>query len=168
MNSKDTTPPASTFSTPIDDRYFEDYVPGAVHRFGEMRVTAQEIIEFARRYDPQDFHTDPAKAADTQFGGLIASGWMTCGMMMRMYSEHYLTHNASLASPGIDELRWLEPVRPDDVLSTRVTIVEARRSASKPDRGLVRSKIEVLNQHDRVVLSMLAMNLIGCRTPAAA
>ena len=87
---------------------------------------------------------------------------------MRMYSEHYLTHNASLASPGIDELRWLEPVRPDDVLSTRVTIVEARRSASKPDRGLVRSKIEVLNQHDRVVLSMLAMNLIGCRTPAAA
>ena len=168
MNSKDTTPPASTFSTPIDDRYFEDYVPGAVHRFGEMRVTAQEIIEFAHRYDPQDFHTDPAKAADTQFGGLIASGWMTCGMMMRMYSEHYLTHNASLASPGIDELRWLEPVRPDDVLSTRVTIVEARRSASKPDRGLVRSKIEVLNQHDRVVLSMLAMNRIGCRTPAAA
>ena len=168
MNSKDTTPPASTFSTPIDDRYFEDYVPGDVHRFGEMRVTEQEIIEFARRYDPQDFHTDPVKAADTQFGGLIASGWMTCGMMMRMYSEHYLTHNASLASPGIDELRWLEPVRPDDVLSTRVTIVEARRSASKPDRGLVRSKIEVLNQHDRVVLSMLAMNLIGCRTPAAA
>ena len=168
MNPTDTAPLMSTFPTPIGDRYFEDYVPGAVHRFGEMRVTEQEIVDFARRYDPQDFHTDPAKAADTQFDGLIASGSMTCGMMMRMYSEHYLTHNASLASPGIDELRWLEPVRPDDVLSTRVTIVEARRSASKPDRGLVRSKIEVLNQHDRVVLSMLAMNLVGCRPPAAA
>ena len=107
MNPTDTAPLTSTFPTPIGDRYFEDYVPGAVHRFGEMRVTEQEIVDFARRYDPQDFHTDPAKAADTQFGGLIASGWMTCGMMMRMYSEHYLTHNASLASPGIDELRWL-------------------------------------------------------------
>ena len=159
--------PYDHFASPIDDRYFEDYVPGAVHRFGEIRVTAQDIIDFARRYDPQDFHTDPEKAAQTIFGGIIASGWMTGSLMMRMYSEHYLTHNASLASPGIDELRWLEPVRPDDVLSTRVTIVEARRSASKPDRGLVRSKIEVLNQHDRVVLSMLAMNLVGCRKPGA-
>lgn len=157
---------ADAFSSPIDQRYFEDYVPGAVHRFGEMRVTEDEIIEFARRYDPQDFHTNPVRAADTMFGGLIASGWMTCGMMMRMYAEHYLTHNASLASPGVDELRWLQPVRPGDVLSLRVSVIEARRSRSKPDRGLVRSRIEVLNQHDELVLSMLAMNLIGCREPS--
>ncbi|MCK2089655.1 MaoC family dehydratase [Thauera aromatica] len=157
-------PRAGAFATPIDDRYFEDYLPGAVHRFGEMRVSEREIIEFARRYDPQDFHTDPAKAADTMFGGLIASGWMTCGLMMRMYAEHYLSANASLSSPGLDELRWLVPVRPDDVLSTRVTVIEARRSASKPDRGIVRSKIEVLNQRGEVVLSMLAINLVGCRT----
>lgn len=154
---------SDTFSSPIDQRYFEDYLPCAVHRFGEMHVTEDEIIEFARRYDPQDFHTDPERAAGTTFGGLIASGWMTCGMMMRMYSEHYLTHNASLASPGVDELRWLQPVRPGDVLSLRVTVVEARRSRSKPDRGLVRSRIEVLNQRDEVVLSMLAMNMVGCR-----
>jgi len=156
---------ADAFTSPIDQRYFEDYVPGAVHRCGEMRVTEEEIIAFARRYDPQDFHTDPARAAGTMFGGLIASGWMTCGMMMRMFAEHYLTHNASLASPGVDELRWLQPVRPGDVLSLRVTVVEARRSKSKPDRGLVRSRIEVLNQRDEVVLSMLAMNMVGCREP---
>lgn len=165
MDSTTTPLRADAFTSPIDQRYFEDYVPGAVHRFGEMRVTEEEITEFARRYDPQDFHTDPVRAADTVFGGLIASGWMTCGMMMRMYAEHYLTHNASLASPGVDELRWLQPVRPGDSLSLRVTVVEARRSRSKPDRGLVRSRIEVLNQRDEVVLSMLAMNLMGCREP---
>jgi acyl dehydratase len=152
------------FANPIDDRYFEDYIPGSVHCFGEAAVTEDEIIAFARRYDPQDFHTDPAKAAHTRFGGLIASGWMTCGMMMRLYTGHYLTRNASLASPGIDELRWLAPVRPGDVLSCRVTVLEARRSASKPDRGIVRSKIEVLNQTGAAVMTMLAMNLISCRS----
>lgn len=154
-------------TVPIKERYFEDYQVGETFEYGEHLVTEEEIVEFAKRYDPQPFHVDRNAAAESIFGGLIASGWMTCGMMMRMYSEHYLTHNASLASPGIDELRWLEPVRPDDVLSTRVSILEARRSVSKPDRGLVRSRIEVLNQHDRVVLSMLAMNLVGCRKPGA-
>lgn len=167
MNQEPTRHRCDSFDSPIDERYFEDYIPGMVHRFGEQRVTAQDIVDFARRYDPQDFHTDPAKAAETVFGGLIASGWMTGSLMMRMYADHYLTHNASLASPGIDELRWPMPVRPDDVLSARVTILEARRSASKPDRGIVRSKIEVLNQRDEVVMSMLALNMIGCRNTIA-
>ena len=156
----------SRFTSPIDDRWFEDYVAGAVHEFGSIAVGEQEIVEFARRYDPQGIHTDAAQAAASPFGGLIASGWLTCGLMMRMYTEHYLSANASLASPGIDLLRWPAPVRPGDVLRTRVTIVEARRSKTKPDRGLVRSAIEVLNQRGEVVMTMTAMNLIGCRCAA--
>ena len=154
---------SAEFSTPIDDRYFEDYVPGASFVFGEFAVSAEDIVDFGRRYDPQDFHTDAAAAAKTRFGGLIASGWQTAAMMMRMYCEHYLSKNASLASPGVDELRWTQPVRPGDRLSLRVTVAEARRSTSKPDRGLIRSAIEVQNQNGEVVMTMTAMNLIGCR-----
>lgn len=155
---------STRFATPIDDRYFEDYQPGAVFQFGEIAVTAEEIMDFGRRYDPQDFHTDVAAAEKTRFGGLIASGWQTSAMMMRMFCEHYLSKNASLSSPGIDELRWTKPVRPGDRLSCRITVAEARRSTSKPDRGLVRSAIEVINQDGEVVMTMLAMNLISCRS----
>jgi acyl dehydratase len=166
--SQDVAGTSAGFVSAIDDRYFEDYVPGSLHEFGDIAVDAAEIIEFAQRYDPQDFHTDPEAAAKSRFGGLIASGWQTCGLMMRLYSDHYLTKNASLASPGIDELRWLLPVRPGDTLSMRVTVAEARRSKSKPDRGLVRSAIEVLNQRGEIVMTMLAMNLIACRNHADA
>lgn len=156
-------PTLSEFFCPIDDRYLEDYVQGAVYRFGEIAVTSEEVVEFGKRYDPQDFHTDPEAAAKSRFGGLIASGWQTCAMMMRLFCDHYLSKNASLSSPGVDELRWLAPVRPGDVLSLRVTVTETRRSASKPDRGLLRSAIEVLNQRDEVVMTMAAMNLVTCR-----
>lgn len=151
------------FASPIDDRFFEDYIPGSVHEFGEVAVTEREIVEFARLYDPQDLHTDPVKAARTRFGGLIASGLLTCGLMMRMFAEHYLTRNAHLSSPGLDEVRWPAPVRPGDTLSTRVTVLEARRSSSRPDRGIVRSRIEVLNQRDEAVMSVIATNLVACR-----
>ena len=154
-----------TFASPITDRWFEDYVPGAVHEFGSIAVEEEEVIAFAKRYDPQDFHTDPAVAKDTIFGGLIASGWQTCGLMMRLYAENYLTKCASLASPGVDELRWLRPVRPGDHLSVRVTVMDAVPSRSKPDRGVVTSFIEVLNQRTEVVLSMRALNMIARRTP---
>jgi acyl dehydratase len=167
MNEDRNAPAPGKFNSAIDDRYLEDYVPGGVHEFGEMLVTEQEIVEFARRYDPQDFHTDPVRAAGSRFGGLIASGWLTCALMMRMFSDHYLTRNASLSSPGLDEVRWLAPVRPGDVLHSRVTVLEARRSSSKPDRGILRSKIEVLNQRGEVVMTMLAMNLIACRAAPA-
>lgn len=152
-----------TFSTPITDRYFEDYVPGSIHEFGSILVDQDEVISFAKRYDPQDFHTDPEAAKQTIFGGLIASGWQTAGLMMRLYADHYLSKVASLSSPGVDELRWKHPVRPGDELSLRVTVTEARRSNSKPDRGIVRSFIEVLNQNNEVVLSMSALNLLLCR-----
>jgi acyl dehydratase len=153
----------SQFATPVDDRYFEDYIAGDIHEFGSIAVTGDEIVEFASRYDPQPFHTDRDAARNTEFGGLIASGWQTAGWMMRLVVEHFLSHVASLASPGVDELRWTKPVRPGDTLSVRATIVETRPSASKPDRGLVRTRFEVLNQRGEVVMSAKAMNLLKRR-----
>jgi acyl dehydratase len=157
-----------TFTAPIDERYFEDYVAGSVHEFGSILVKKEDVISFAQRFDPQVFHTDPEAAQDTIFGGLIASGWHTAALMMRMYADHYLSHVASLGSPGVDELRWLEPVRPGDELSLRVTVLETRRSRSRPDRGIVRSFIEVMNQNNRVVMSMTAVNFFLCRAEASA
>ena len=158
-----TQKPLMAFSHPIDDRYFEDYVEGDVHTFGGIAVEADEIIAFAKRFDPQRFHIDPVAAKETPFGGLIASGWHTAGLMMRLYVEHYLTHVASLASPGLDELRWLKPVRPGDLLSVRVTVLKATPSKSKPDRGVVTSFIEVFNQAEDVVMTLKAVNMIARR-----
>ena len=155
------------FRVPIDDRYFEDYRPAAVYEYGYLSVTEAEILEFARRFDPQPIHTDPEFAAAGPFGGLIASGWHTASMMMRLFADHYLSRVASLASPGIDELRWPAPVRPGDQLRLRTTIVEARLSRSRPDRGLVRTQGELLNSGDQIVLSLVAMNLLGRREPGS-
>jgi acyl dehydratase len=148
----------------IDDRYFEDYVEGDVHRFGSITVEADEVIAFAKRFDPQVFHTDPEAAKRTAFGGLIASGWHTAGLMMRLYVEHYLTRVASLASPGLDELRWLKPVHPGDSLSVRVTVLKATPSKSKPDRGAVTSFIEVFNQAEEMVMTLRCVNIIARRS----
>jgi acyl dehydratase len=144
-------------------RWFEDYRDGLVLEFGAVHVDEAEVVEFARRYDPQPFHVDAGAAAQGDFGGLIASGWHTGSLMMRLLVDHYLAPASSLGSPGIDELRWLAPVRPGDTLSVRVTVIEVRRSQSKPDRGLVRSLIEVLNQRRDVVMRMKALNLVRCR-----
>ncbi len=148
---------------PIADRWFEDFAAGEVCEFGEIAVTEAEIIDFARRFDPQPLHVDPEAAARGAFAGLIASGWHTAGLMMRLFVDHFLPGNASLASPGIDELRWTRPVRPGDVLRLRVTVLEATRSRSRPDRGMLRSHVEVLNQHGEVVMSLKPMNLLRCR-----
>jgi acyl dehydratase len=151
------------FATPIESRYFEDYVDGSVHEFGSIGVSEADIVAFARRYDPQPFHTDPAASTATPFGGVIASGWHTASLMMRMVADHYLSRVASLASPGVDELRWTPPVRPGDTLSVRATVMDARRSRSKPDRGIVRTLFEVLNQRGEVVMSVKAMNMLRTR-----
>jgi acyl dehydratase len=135
------------FTAPIGDRYFEDYQTGTVYEYGYVEVTEAEILAFARRFDPQPIHVDAAFAAAGPFGGLIASGWHTGAIFMRMFADHYVTRVASLASPGIDELRWPAP-------------------RSKPDRGLVRTRGELLNQDDRAVLSLIAMNLFGLRDAA--
>jgi acyl dehydratase len=160
--------PAQDPSEPIDPRHFEDYVPGTVVEVGPIAVTEAEVIDFGRRFDPQPFHVDPAQAARGPFGGLIASGWHTGSLMMRLLVDHFLPRTAGLGSPGLDELRWLAPVRPGDALSLRITVLEANRSRSKPDRGLVRTLIEVLNQRREVVMTVKAMTLIRCRTAAAA
>jgi acyl dehydratase len=151
---------------PIDDRWFEDYVPGEVYEYGSITLDAADIIEFAGRWDPQPMHTDPQAAAQGEFGGLIASGWQTVAAMMRLLVDNFLSQVASIASPGIDELRWRRPVRPGDELHIRVLILEATRSRSRPDRGMVRTLLEVLNQHGEVVMSLKAMNLMRCRPTA--
>ena len=155
-----------SFEHAIDDRYFEDYVEGSVHDCGSIAVEANEVVAFAKRFDPQSIHTDPEAAKRGPFGGLIASGWHTCGLMMRLYVEHYLTHVASLASPGLDELRWLEPVRPGDRLSLRVTVLKATPSKSKPDRGAVTSFVEMLNQTGVAVMTFRVVNIIARRRAA--
>ena len=156
--------PPTDFAEPPEDRYFEDYTPGAVFEFGEILVCEAEIIEFASRYDPQYIHVDREAAASGPYSGLIASGWQTATVMMRLLVARFLPKAASLGSPGIDELRWLRPVRPGDALRIRVTVLEATRSRSKPDRGMVRTLVEVLNQHGEIVMSMKPMNIFGCRT----
>ncbi len=154
------------FTVPLSQRYFEDYTPGAVFEFGATTVTEQEVVSFATAYDPQSFHIDRDAAAHSMFGGLIASGWHTAAMTMRMLVDHYLSSVASLASPGIDELRWLAPVRPGDALRVRVRVDDARRSRSRSDRGVVTSSISVLNQNEVVVMTLKAVNLLLTR-PAA-
>jgi acyl dehydratase len=156
------------FPVPLAERWFEDFVPGAVHEFGHAEIGENEIIDFARRFDPQPMHLEPEAAARGPFAGLIASGWHTAAIMMRLFVDHFLPGHASLASPGADELRWTLPVRPGDALRLRVTVLEAVRSRSKPDRGMIRTSIEVLNQHDAVVMTLKPMNLLRCRPPASA
>jgi len=148
---------------PLKERYFEDYRKGEVAEIGEYLITREEIVDFARRYDPQPFHLDEDAARDSMFGGLVASGWMTCGVLMRMLVDHFVSPVASMGSPGIDELRWLKPVRPGDRLRARVTVTDLRRSSSKPDRGVIHFHQEAINQHDEVVLSMRGMGMYKCR-----
>jgi acyl dehydratase len=152
----------------VDQRHFEDYPAGSVVQYGPIVVDQAEVIDFARRYDPQEFHVDPERAARGPFGGVIASGWHTAAMMMRVLVDRFLPRAAGLGSPGMDELRWPAPVRPGDHLYVRITVVEARRSASKPDRGLVRILIEVIKDDSVVVMSVKAMTLMRCRSPGTA
>jgi acyl dehydratase len=146
--------------------YFEDHVVGSVFQFGSILVEEEEMIAFAKKYDPQSFHMDPEAAKKTAFGGLVASGWHTGSVSMRLIVEHRLSHVANFGSPGIDEVRWWKPVRPGDTLSVRLTIIETRRSQSKPDRGIVRSSIEVLNQSGEAVMTWKGTNIVLCRNPA--
>ena len=153
----------STFTTPPDDRYFEDYVPGSVHEFGSIVVDEQEVLDFGRRFVPLSYHIDKEAAKQSIYGGLIASGWHTAALMMRTYTENYLSQVANLGSPGGDELRWDKPVFPGDELSVRATVLEARRSESRPDRGIVRTFVEVLNQKREVVMSIKMVNFVRGR-----
>ncbi len=143
--------------------YLEDFAPGQVRESPLRALTKDEIIAFARVYDPQPFHIDEDAARHSAFGGLIASGWQTVGVMMRLMWDTFLSETVSLGSPGCDEIRWLKPVRPGDSLRARFTITEVVPSRSKPDRGIVRTFTEMLNQHGDVVMTVRGLGMFGRR-----
>jgi acyl dehydratase len=144
-------------------RYFDDFTPGEIIELGRYTITKESILAFARDFDPQVFHTDEEAAKKTIFGGLIASGWHTGSIAMRLLYDGLIKHTLSLGSPGLDELRWVKPVRPGDTLSARLTVVEMAPSRSKPDRGIVRTLIEMSNQHGEIVLTIKGLSLLGRR-----
>ncbi|MFL6829689.1 MAG: MaoC family dehydratase [Sphingomicrobium sp.] len=147
-------------------RYFEDLEVGAETYFGSYEVTREEILEFARKYDPQPFHLSDEEAAKTHFGRLAASGWHTCAMTMAVIARHVVKHEqAGLGSPGIDELRWKRPVYPGDTLHVRGEIIETRPSQSRPEMGSFRSRMTVSNQDDETVMTFVSIVLIR-RRPA--
>jgi acyl dehydratase len=145
--------------------YLEDFKVGDSYRFGAHTFTRDEMIGFARQYDPQPFHVDEAAAAHSIYGGLIASGWQTVGVTFRLAVEGLIHRVASMGSPGVDEVRWLRPVRPGDTITASGEVLEVRPSASKPDRGVVRVRYEAVNQRGEPVLTMVGVGLFG-RRPA--
>ncbi len=140
----------------MPERYFEDFEAGAVVELGSHTVTEEEIVAFARQWDPQPFHVDPEAARESAFGGLIASGWHTGALWMRMYVDSLLDGTASMGSPGIEELRWLAPVRPGDTLTGRLEVLETTPSQRRPDRGMVRIRAEMVNQDGVTVMALTA------------
>jgi acyl dehydratase len=145
--------------------YFEDFSPGEIAEYGDIEVSAIRIKAFAEQFDPQPFHIDEAAARETMAGGLIASGWHTAAMLMRMNCDHFLNRSASQGSPGIAEVNWLKPVRAGDRLSVRRTTVGARPSASRPELGIVDFSFEVLNQLGEVTMTQKNVMMIR-RRPA--
>ena len=148
-------------------RYFEDFAVavGQTIQLGSHQFTAPSIIAFAREYDPQPMHTDPEQARHSIYGGLIASGWHTAATYIRLLVDGMMGLADSIGSPGVDRLRWLKPVRPGDTLQARITILEATPSRSRPDRGNVRSRGEMVNQAGEVVMDLEAVNFFGRRPP---
>ena len=154
------------FSVSKQDRCFEDYEEGAVYEFAEkVGVSEADIIRFAREFDPQYFHLDPEAAKNSIYKGLIASGGQTIALTFRLYIQNFLPDKASLGSPGMDEVRWLKPLRPGDVLRSRITILSAKPSQSRNDRGTVTSLVETINQNEEVIMSYKAINIMLKRNP---
>ena len=144
-------------------RYLEDFTPGEVIELGERTLTAEAIIAFAREFDPQPFHVDPARAGESVYGGLIASGWHSVGTFMRLMVDSVLNDTISMGSPGVDQVRWLKPVRPGDTLRGRLTVGEITPSRSRPDRGTMRFHGELINQRDEVAMTLDALGIFGRR-----
>ncbi len=135
--------------------YFEDFAPGQIYELGTYPALSEDdIIAFARQWDPQPFHVDPERAKETMWGGVIASGWHTGAIAMRLLVDGLLSRCATQGSPGVDHVRFRRPVRPGDVLSGRQTVLETEPSASRPQMGKVRALTELVNQHGETVVSM--------------
>lgn len=147
--------------------YFDDLEVGVETEFGSYEVTREEVLDFARKYDPQPFHLSDEEAAKTHFGRLAASGWHTCAMTMAVIARHVVdTKQAGLGSPGVDELRWLKPVYPGDTLHVSGEVIEKRPSRSKPEIGSIRSRNTVTNQHGVPIMTFVSIVLMR-RRPAA-
>lgn len=144
-------------------RYLDDFAVGDTFMSPGVTLTESQIVDFALTYDPQPFHLDTQAAAASPYGGLIASGFQTLALGFRLFIQSGMLGESSIGSPGIDELRWLAPVRPGDTLRTVVRVLEVKPSRSKPDRGIARMRYAVLNQRDEEVLTMVAMHLLRCR-----
>ena len=142
-------------------RYLEDFAPGQAFDLGQCRVTQADIVAFARAFDPQPFHVDEHAAADSIYGGIIASGWHTLSLFMRLFVDGLLCDAASLGSPGVDKVRWRHPVRPGDLLRARATVQAVVPSRSRPDRGIVRWAYEMRNQDGAVVMTMEGVGMFG-------
>ncbi len=151
---------------PVKKYYYEDFAVGTTREFGGLSLSKDDIVGFARQYDPQSFHVDEEAAKRSPFGGLIASGWQTAALAMRMWCDAYLLDTASVGSPGIEKLKWTKPVRPGDTLRVRATVLEARPLASKPGIGLVRSRWDVVNQAGDVVMEMEGLSMMRRRNGA--
>jgi acyl dehydratase len=147
---------------------FEDFVTGETVRFGAIPVSQDDIVAYASRYDAQDFHTDPEAAQHSFVGTLIASGWHSCSLLMRLIAEGFLLRSTGMGAPGIDEVKWLRPVKPGDVLSARRTVLETKASRSRPEMGLVRFRFELVNQRDEPVLDQTNWIMFGRRGSGAA
>jgi acyl dehydratase len=146
--------------------HFEDFAPGDTAHYGAYVLTAEELVDFAREFDPQPMHLDPDAAAQSLLGGLAASGWHVCAIGMRLVADGFLLEAASDGAPGIDEVKWLRPARPGDTLSMRHTVLDTRLSRSQPGRGFVRFRFEVVNQAGETVMEQT--NSIMIRTRAGA
>lgn len=143
--------------------YFEDLEEGQTEVFGSYEVTKEEIVQFGEQYDPQLIHTDPVAAADSVFGGLIASGWHTTAICMRIMVDSHVSKSSALGGLGVDELRWPNPVRPGDVLSVEWTVVDKRYSDSRADRGIVQTRVRLRDQEDEAKLLMKPIGLYALR-----
>lgn len=151
---------ATLLDKPADQRYFEDYLEGGIYEFGRATVTEASILAFAHEFDPQPFHNDPETARGGPFGGLIASGWHTISIVWRLVTDHFLSSIAALGSPGIGEVSWPVPTRPGDILRARVTILDTKKSQSRPEKGFVKIRVEAINQKEEVVVTLDGVKLM--------
>jgi acyl dehydratase len=147
--------------------HWEDFQPGAVAVYGPRLVTREEIVAFAAEFDPQPMHLDEAAAANTLLGGLGASGWHSCCLLMRMIADGFLLNSSSMGGPGVEEVNWLKPLRPGTAIRVRSTVLETRASNSRPEMGLVRFLFEVIDESDAVMTTMRTTLMLGRRAPGA-
>jgi acyl dehydratase len=143
--------------------YFEDFTPGRVFEHGPRRASRDEMVAFAAEFDPQPFHLDEDAARATMLGGLAASGWFSCSILMRMSADSFVLNSSSMGAPGIEEVKWLGAIRPDDELTLRGTVLETRTSKSRPDMGFVRFLFEMSNASGQKVMTLITSLMMGRR-----